>query len=312
MSFSTDVKHEITLGSYTDEQKRALLSGFMQLNATMRIVNRNIELQVETASAQVAKFVFQLLKERYEIEVELIILRRSNLNKNNVYRLRVQEKAMIILEDLGIYSSKGLRKTPYSIIVVKEVTARAYLAGVFLASGSVNSPTKPDYHCEIRCSTEEIAQFIQRIISRFDVQSRIMMRRKKPVVYLKAADNIADFLKIIYAHENTMVFEDARIQRDFKNSLTRLDNCEVANEVKSIKAGSLQLDAIYVLIEHNRYNHLDARLIEIGDLRMNYPEASLNELIEYYYRETGTKISKSGLQHRFNKIIELAQKLEAE
>ncbi|AMC92548.1 DNA-binding protein WhiA [Erysipelothrix larvae] len=310
MSFSSDVKQEITHQEYNLEQKRALLSAFMHLNASMQIVNRVIMLKIELDNAATARFIMTLVKELYHAEVELTVLRRSNLDKRNIYRLLVTEQAMSILEDLGIYSSKGLRPVPYNIIVVKEANARAYLAGAFLAGGSVNAPNTANYHAEIRCNNEEMAEFIQKILGRFELNAKSMLRRNKPVVYIKAADHIADFLKIVYAHESTMEFEDVRIQRDFKNSLTRLDNCEVANEMKSIKAGSAQLDAIYTLIKNNRYNYIDQKLIEVGDLRMDMPEASLNELIEEYQDRTGNKISKSGLQHRFNKIIELAQKFD--
>lgn len=310
MSFSSDVKHEITTASLTDEETRAQLSSFIHLNSTMHIYKNNIEVQSEISNPTIARRIFSLLKDRYDVDVQLTILQQQTFDKNHVYRLRIKDKAMVILEDLGIYSSEGFRKIPYSVIVVKENLARSYLAGCFLASGSVNSPIKPDYHLEIGANTDEMAQFIVSLMERFGLRAKVTRRRNKPIVYLKAADQIADFLKVVGAYNMMMEFEDIRIQRDFRNSLTRLDNCEVANEMKTIKAGNAQLDAIYTLIEHNRYNHMDRRLIEVADLRMDNPEASLNELIEIYYHETGTKISKSGLQHRFNRIIELAQKLE--
>lgn len=310
MSFSSEVKHEITQRDLSEDGVRAQLSAFLHLNATLHIVNQNMELQIEIENATIAKRMFSLLKERYQVDVDLQVIKRENLRKNNIYRLRIREQALAILEDLGIYTVKGIRRVPYSIIVVKEESAQAYLAGCFLARGSVNAPTRPNYHLEIAVNTEEMAQFLIKLLSRFGLNSKQTMRRNKPVVYIKAADMIADFLKIVGAYNKTMEFEDIRIQRDFRNSLTRLDNCEVANEVKSIKAGNVQLDAIYKLIEHNRFSHIEARLIEVAELRMDHPEASLNELIEIYYQETGTKLSKSGLKHRFNKIIELAQKLD--
>ena len=310
MSFSSEVKHEVTLRQLDDEGVRAQLSAFFHLNATLHIKNKNIELQIQIENPTIAKRIFSLVKERYNVKTDLKVIKRQNLNKSNIYRIRVLEKGIPILEDLGIYSSKGLRDTPYNVIVVKEKSAQAYLAGAFLAAGSVNAPTKPNYHLEVSCNTEVMAKFIQKLINRFELEAKTTIRRTKHIVYLKSADQIADFLKIIGAYNKTMEFEDVRIQRDFRNSLTRLDNCEVANEVKTLRAGATQLDAIYALIEHNRYSHIDARLIEVAELRMNNPEASLNELIDIYYQETGTKISKSGLQHRFNKIIEMADKLE--
>lgn len=312
MSFSSEVKHEISTNIYHECCERAFLSAFLQINSNLIIANKRMQIQIEIENAAIAKRLFSLLKERYQVEIDLTVVKKQKLKKNNVYILRVMDRGMEILEDLGIYSSKGMRNTPYSVITLKECCARAYLAGAFLASGSINAPTTANYHMEITCEGEELALYLQKLLNRFDISAKITSRRNHQVVYVKAADHIADFLKITGAHVNTLEFEDIRIQRDFKNSLTRLDNCEVANEVKTIKAGSQQLDAIYKLIEHNRYNQLEDRLIQVGDLRMNHPEASLNELIEYYEAEHNATISKSGLQHRFKKLIELADKLDQE
>jgi cell division protein WhiA len=310
MSFSSEVKHEIATRDLNDEGIRAQLSAFMHLNATLHIRNRNMELQIEIQNPTIAKRIFSLLKERYEVEIDLTVLKGNHFNKANIYRLRVLEKGISILEDLGIYSSRGLREVPYSVIVVKEASAQAYLAGAFLASGSVNAPSRPNYHLEVGANTEKMALFIQGLIKRFGLDAKITKRRDKPIVYIKSADQIADFLKIVGAYNKTMEFEDIRIQRDFRNSLTRLDNIELANEVKTQKAANTQIDAIIKLMEHNRYSHIDARLVEVAELRMKHPEYSLNELIDEYIETTGNRISKSGMQHRFNKIIELADKIK--
>lgn len=310
MSYSSEVKHEITQRELDDLSARAQLSAFLHLNATMHIVNRQFELQVQIENATIAKRIFQLVKQRYDVETELTVVKRQNLNKNSIYRLRIKEKAMTILEDLGIYGKTSFKTVPYSHIVVKEAYAQAYLGGAFLASGSVNAPTKPDYHLEISANTEEMAKFIVEILERFSLIAKITKRRTKFVVYIKQADMIADFLKIVGAYNMTMEFEDIRIQRDFRNSMTRLDNMELANDMKIMRAGNKQMDAIINLMEKNRFNHLDEKLIDAGNLRLDNPEASLNELIEIYFRDTGNRISKSGLQHRLRKLIEISDKLD--
>lgn len=309
MSFSQDVKQEIVQQEFADCCERALLSSFLQINAHLLIVDKKMQLQIMIANAAIAKLIYRLLKKRYDLEMELTVNKKARFHKHNSYGIRVLDKGREILEDLGIYSVRGPRQVPYSYIVVKACDARSYLCGAFLAAGSINAPSSANYHLEIAVDEKELADFILKLLGKFDITAKIATRRGKNVVYIKIADQIADFLKVVGAYRNTMIFEDVRIQRDFKNSLTRLDNCELANEVKTIQAGNKHLDAIYALIEHNRYSQLDPKLIEVCDLRMNYPEASLNELIEHYYLQFGQNISKSGLQHRFKKVLELAEKL---
>lgn len=310
MSFSSEVKHEITTVELEECCERAQLSAFLHANSNMIIANKAIQLQIEIENANTAKHMFSRLKKRYGVDIELSVVKKSRFNKTNTYVLKVLDRGIEILEDLGIYTSKGMRQTPSRIITLKSCCARAYLGGIFLASGSVNAPNTANYHLEISTESEELAKFVQKTMRQFEIESKITIRRNRYVVYIKAADSIADFLTVVGAHARTLEFEDVRIQRDFKNSLTRLDNCEVANEMKIIKAGNKQIDAIQKLIEHNRYNHLEERLLNVAELRMKFPESSLNELIDYYEEVHNETISKSGLQHRFKKIIELANRIE--
>lgn len=310
MSFSQEVKREITTVPLNQCCQRAQLSAFLHINSDLLIVNRTMQLQIKIENANSAKYLFQAIKDRYAVDIELSVLKKQQLRKNNVYVLTVLDKAIEILEDLGIYSSKGMRNTPFATITLKDCCAKSYLSGAFLASGSINSPAKSNYHMEISSVDEALSGFILKQMNRFDLDAKLVKRRNRYVIYAKQADKIGDFLRLSGAHNNTMSFEDERIQRDFRNSLTRLDNCEVANEMKSIKAGNTQLDDIYALIKHNRYSHIDERLIRVGDLRMDHPEASLNELLEEYELKFGETLSKSGLQHRFKKISELASKLD--
>ena len=130
------------------------------------------------------------------------------------------------------------------------------------------------------------------------------------MVYVKVADKIGDFLRCIGASDSLLKFEDIRISRDFTNSLTRLDNCEVANEMKTQKAASSQIEDIKQL--EKVINSLDVKLQEVCKIRLDNPEMSLNELCDVYERLYGTPISKSGMKHRFTKIHELALKQKIE
>ena len=91
---------------------------------------------------------------------------------------------------------------------------------------------------------ETLAKFLCRLMNRFYLPAKVIKRRNQHVVYLKASDKIADFLRMCKANDALFEFEDSRIQRDFLNSLTRLDNCELANEMKSLSAARRQLEDI--------------------------------------------------------------------
>lgn len=311
MSYTTDVKQEVALHMPEEEEARAELSALIQLTSSLSISSQGLTIVVETGNAPVSRCIYRLLKQQYDVTIETSVKKRMNLKKNRIYILRVYGDIRSILEDLEIYSKRGLKEKPLLKIVSKDSCARAYLAGAFLAQGSVNSPKTSRYHLEIQAANPSHAQFLVQLMSRFSIPAKIVERRNHSIVYIKAAERIADFLRCIEADQSLLQFEDARISRDLTNSVTRLNNVDVANEVKSIQAANRQLEDIEILEQHEQLKYLDEKLLEVIALRKEFPEASLNELAEKMWQRTGNPVSKSGLKHRFVKIHELAEKQKA-
>ena len=307
MSFSSDVKNEAAQIELEKNEGRAELSALIQMCSSLSLSNRGMTIKVQVENAAVARTICRLVKDRYNAEISLSVKRKMNLKKNLIYGIRILTGAPVILTDLGIYSSRGLLEVPLHKIVSSDSQARAYLCGAFLAGGSINPPEKTNYHLEITANNEKQAVLLQELLSRFEIHAKTIERRGKQIVYVKAAEKIADFLRIIGANEAVLKFENIRISRDFTNSLTRLNNCDVANEVKTQNAARNQLEDIAYLEETDRLRHLDRKLQEVASLRKKNPEASLNELCALYEETTGNSVSKSGMKHRFVRLHELAE-----
>jgi DNA-binding protein WhiA len=176
----------------------------------------------------------------------------------------------------------------------------------------VNSPQTSGYHLEIKAGNEVHADFLIGLMERFDIRAKRIQRRGKWVVYLKSSEKISDFLRAAGAYQCLLEFENERISRDFLNSMQRLNNVDVANEVKSMKASREQLSDIELLEEWDQLRYLDEKVIDVALLRKENPEATLNELAKIYEEKTGISVSKSGLKHRFVKIRERAEKVRKE
>lgn len=307
MSFTSDVKKEICMNELHDCCKRAQLSSFLQIAASLHFTNAGMNISCRSENVSTAKRIYQLVKDLYQVEVELSIIKKMKLKKNNIYVIKIKSKALQILEDLEIYDEHGLHHHPSQKIIKKDCCARAYLAGAFLASGSVNSPIKSNYHLEIACSNKELALYLKKMMNRFHLMAKHIKRRNQEVVYIKASDKISDFLKCVGASSSLFAFEDTRIQRDFMNSLTRLDNCELANELKSIKAATKQLEDIDRIDSYMGIQQLPQGLQDVAILRRENPEANLNELCDVFFEKFHETISKSGMRHRLNKIRDIAE-----
>ena len=306
MSFTTDVKSEIAANELHECCMRAELSAVLQMCSTINFTSTGMHLTAKTENPTTAKRIYKLVKERYDVNTRLSVIKKMKLKKNNIYVIRIENKAMEILKDLEILTDDGLQVHPSYKMLRKDCCARAYLAGAFLAGGSVNSPNKANYHLEISTNDEELAKFLQKLMLRFDLPAKYIKRRNQDVVYLKACDKIGDFRRCIGASDAVFTFEDSRISRDFINSLTRLDNCELANEMKIMAAGKKQLEDIQWIENYRGLESLPEKLLHVALARKNMPEASLNDLCKYCQETYGEAISKSGLKHRFTKLKELA------
>lgn len=310
MSFTSDVKTEISLETLGRDETRAQLSALVLMLSSISISSDGTALVMRTSSAPVSRAVYRMMNDLYDVQIETFVQRRMNLKKNLIYGFRFYGNVTGILKDLGLYSSRGLLEKPLQKIVAKDACARAYLAGAFMADGSINSPETSGYHLEIRASSQAQAGFLVDLMERFYIPARIIERRGKPVVYVKQAEKIADCLRCIGADRCLMEFEDARISRDFANSVTRLANVDMANDFKSMKAANAQLEDIRILQEAGMIEKLDAKLRDVVELRLADPDASLMELAQQYQAKTGIIVSKSGMKHRFVKIHDLAMKTE--
>jgi cell division protein WhiA len=310
MSFTTIIKQEIANTKLKGHCQKAQLSALIQLTSSLKINSGNLGILARTESPTTAKRIIFLLKELYKVETNLQIAKKTNLKKNNVYTIEISNNGKQILEDLGLYSSRGLLSRPTYELVSKDCCAKAYLAGAFLAYGTCNNPSKTNYHLEISLNEKSNALFLIKIISRFNIEAKIVERRNRFVVYMKKADYVSDFLAIIGANSARLEFENERISRDMKNSISRIDNCEIANEVKTIKAANSQLEYINKIKQAGKYDKLPERLRNVCELRIRYQDYSLLELCDAYQKNYGDVVSKSGMKHRLNKIQEIAENLD--
>lgn len=307
MSFTTKIKEEISRIESPKSESIAELSGFLRSNGSY--TEDTIDLISENAT--VVKRIYKLFKDLYDISCEIETRKGNNFSKNNLYLIMIDEKVNLILKDLSVLSEEGeYLKVPKSYIVDSEEEKRAYLRGVFLAKGSINDPKTSRYHMEMIVDEKEEAYFIQSLLNEFYLNSKVLNREKGYMVYIKEAEKIGDFLRLIQASNAVLYYEDIRIYRDHKNMTNRLNNCEQANIDKIVGTATKQLEDIEYLKENLGVELLDDKTKEAMEYREKYPEASLVELSEIITYETGKTITKSGLNHRFRKIKELVNKMK--
>ena len=309
MSFASDVKKELTLLLGDECCLKAELSALLRSNSEIFYSQQHLNVDFQTQNPTVAKRVFRLLKELYHSEIELITKKGTQFNKRNTYVIRVTDQAAQIVKDLELVSGFSVIQTIPLEFVQAECDQRAYLRGVFIASGSVNHPRTSNYHLELLLKDEQHALDVLSLLNTFEYNARMIERHKGFMIYLKEAEKISDFLKLIEANGSVMKFEDVRIYRDISNNVNRMNNCDIANQRKTLSAAMQQLEDIVYIEKKIGLKKLPRSAYEAAILRKKYPEASIIEIAEKYQKRTGKPISKSAINHRFRSIRDMADKL---
>ena len=269
-----------------------------------------VRIEIHTENVTVARKYFTLLKKTYNINTDISIRHSSSLNKSRSYILSVNddETARKILMTCRLMKPFGVIEEDFSIsdslIIQRECCKRAFIRGAFLASGSVSDPVKT-YHFEIVCLSEAKAKQLQMIMETFNINARVIKRRKYFVVYVKDSSQVVDLLNIMGAYNALMDMENVRIVKDMRNNVNRKVNCETANINKTVSAAVKQIEDIRSIQMSSAFDELPESLQEMAELRVRYPEATLAELGQLL----DTPVGKSGVNHRLKKISLFADEL---
>ena len=310
MSFSTEIKNEIIRYKYSTSEKIALLSALIKINGTLNMTSNGLAIDIRTENAKTAKLIFLIVQEIYKIDCRLLVSKKDKLNKNNVYIAQIRNNSIEILNNLEIYRDGNIDALPTGKTLKKEGDKRSYLTGCFLAIGSINDPSSKNYHLEISANSERHAEYLQKLIHKFNLNPKIIKRRNRYVIYLKKSEEISDFLRVINSQVGVMEFEEERINKDYWNSNNRLNICEISNEVKTLNSAKEQIDAINKIFKNKKDYLLDSKDKQIAQIRLDNPEANLQEIAAIYIQKFDKPLSKSGVNHRIRKIKQIANEIK--
>ena len=311
MSFSGKVKEELAGNISTARHCRiAELAALTALCGTV-VINRfdRYSIKIHTENILVARKVFTLIEKTFNIKTDISV--RRNVAKESVSYavvVRKHEDALRILQAekmVGEHQRPTDEIGPVSPLVIQQICCRrAFLRGAFLAAGSMSDPNK-SYHFEIVCAAGEMAERIRSVICSFEMDAKIVTRKKSFVVYLKEGSQIVDILNIMEAHVSLMELENVRILKEMRNSVNRKVNCETANINKTVSAAVKQVEDITYLRDRIGFENLPDNLVETALARLSNPDATLKELGE----SMAPPVGKSGINHRLRKLSEMADRV---
>lgn len=312
MSFASEVKKEIlTNNASTNKEQLAFTFGLLQGSSIIVLSSKGVTLQIKSLILNVIKKVVPILKEQFNITVdvgykdELVIK-----NKRRYYYIEIKDKA---LEIINFYHLLLTDEICMENELIQTDSSKAYfIKGIFASKGSINDPRKECYHLEMALKRYDVAFVVQQILGEKGIDANIVSRRGLYVVYIKKSEMISNFLAYVGASSGVFYFEDYRIYRDTANMANRMANCDIANEKKCLENCNKHLNAIEYIRDKKMYEKMPVRLQTIAKLREEYPESSLDELAYYSENIFGKKMSKSGISHCLKDLMDYHDNLVKE
>lgn len=306
MSFSSHVKEELCrIRVKPPAQKLSELSGLTLTCGALRI-SKGLGIIYSSESLAVGKRILALAGTLYEPDATIELTARER-HRPPLTTVTLSGAAVerLLLDTGALSIDEGVRAIVHQIpgaAQTNEDCARAFLRGAFLGSGSCANPRR-GYHIEIVTTEKDFCENLCRRIRHFSLSARRMQRKDKHIAYLKG-DDVAGFLALVGANQAALEIENVRTEKEFRNYVNRRSNCETANIGKTVDAGLMQLRAIETIEQAMRLERLPTPLYEAARLRMQHPDATLQELADM------AEIGKSGMNHRLTRLLKLAEEIE--
>lgn len=178
----------------------------------------------------------------------------------------------------------------------------AFMRGVFLSRGRLTDPGKA-YHMEIVFKREEERDTIATLLQNHGQEMKSSRRKNDFLLYRKGSETIEDFLALIGSNKMLFEFMNRKIVKEVRNNANRAANCDAGNIRKSLEASKRQVEAVQILIKSGKIETLSEEMKATAYLRLENESLSLEDLA----LKMSPPISKSGLNHRLEKMIRLAE-----
>ncbi|MBQ6408646.1 MAG: DNA-binding protein WhiA [Butyrivibrio sp.] len=312
MSFSSEVKEE--LYGHIASSRHCQLAEIAAIIDASGLIEKGpdgeIILFLQDDNELVIRKFFTLLKKAFNIGTSILETVTDIKVGGRIYRPAVTDSEALrsILGAVRIIDDKGairdLQSGVNPMVTRNSCCKRAFIRDSFLCLGSISDPNK-GYHLEFVCDSMEQAEALREMIQSFDIEARIVSRKKYFVLYVKEGAEIVDLLNIMEAHVSLMELENLRIVKEMRNSINRRVNCEVANITKTVNAASKQIEDITYIKDHHGFDNLQDGLRQMAEVRLENPDATLSELGQLLDPPVG----KSGVNHRLRKLSDIADRI---
>lgn len=254
---------------------------------------------IKTDDIDIAEYIEKSLRHIFKIKPIVFI---SESFGSQIYNIKINDKESrdAVFSKLGIESSDKPDKKVFD----RSCCIFSFLRGVFLSCGSASNPDK-DYRLEFTVYNKSNSASLYEILSENGFTPKTTVRSGYDIVYIKGKEQVENYLTCIGATTACLSLISTEIEKDIRNRVNRQNNCEIANIGKTITAGAKQIEAIEKIRRTIGLAALSDILREAAELRLANPDLPLSQLVKL----SPTPVSRSGLNHRLQKIVSIAENI---
>ncbi|MGL4647511.1 MAG: DNA-binding protein WhiA [Mycoplasmoidaceae bacterium] len=295
MTFAKEVKEEIVSLDFSSHCAKALLTAYLKNALEISINEKDIKWEIVSQAPFILRFIFNQLNALYKIDKEFLYSNKKMPKNSRMYKMIITGDLNKIEKDLKLFYDDPHYKS--------ECCKRAFVAGLFLSGGSVNSPKSKTYHLEFKLKNVELKNTLEKLLKEIKIDSKSFIRKEKYILYVKKSNYISDILKFMSAQNSMFIYEDKRIFKDFANQVHRLNNLDISNLKKTIDASQSQIKYINWIMNHEEeFKKLKIKEKNFCKIRLRNQELSLSELSIEYERVYQQKLSKGAIHYYIKKI----------
>ncbi|MBM7636938.1 DNA-binding protein WhiA [Streptococcus saliviloxodontae] len=303
MSFTVKVKEDLL---NQETHSKSELSAIIKMSGSLGLTNSGLTLSITSENAKIARHIYALLESIYGIDPDIKYHQKTNLKKNRVYTVFVDEDVNAILSDLQLADSFfGFEMGIEPSILDNDNNGRDYLRGAFLSTGTVRDPESGKYQLEIFSVYHDHAEDLAKLMQKFMLDAKVIEHKNGAVTYLQKAEDIMDFLLVIGAMASKEAFEEVKVMRETRNDINRANNVETANIARTINASMKTINNIIKIMDSEGLDILPVELRQIAQIRVAHPDYSIQQIAD----SLETPLTKSGVNHRLRKINKIADEL---
>lgn len=320
MSFSRQSKEEILKVPFEDDACAiAFMSGLFHSCGQISKNGSKVYIKIVSDVDKLFDYCQKLVKKLYGDKIDVEVGENYSINKNIYYEISFEvEKFKQLLLDCGIIDIEdGQISFNFDIdknLILEDETRRAFIKGVYIGCSTSSIKLSQDsvqscgsgYHMEFASQSHNFLLEFSSILAEYNLIGKIFERKNSFVLYIKDVNTIQDLLALVGANKCVLDLSNEIVTRELRNKVNRQVNCINANINKTVEASLKQVNAINTIINTIGLESLPEDLQEVAVLRLANQEESLDELLKL----STIKLTRSGLNHRFRKLIKIASTLE--